>query len=86
MAFSNLHYYVYLQNGGEGSKRTKRGGGVVGRAAPTDQTPSSAASRKEEAHVLRGVTGVVSPGQIMAIMGERAELIHWAPRLCLTPL
>lgn len=69
MAFSNLHYYVYLRSGGEGSKRTKRGGGVVGRAA-AEQTPPAAANRKEEAHVLRGVTGVVSPGQIMAIMGE----------------
>lgn len=67
VAFSNLHYYVYLRNG-EGSKRSKRGGGVVGRAAAPEQP--AAASRKEEAHVLRGVTGVVSPGQIMAIMGE----------------
>eukprot|EP00903_Cladosiphon_okamuranus_P016410 g15131.t1 len=69
VVFSNLHYYVFLHGGGEGSKRTKRGGVVLGQA-PTEQTsPTPAASRKEEAHVLRGVTGVVSPGQIMAIMG-----------------
>lgn len=76
VAFSNLHYYVYLRSGGEGSKRTKRGGGVVGRAAAEQApAPAPAANRKEEAHVLRGVTGVVSPGQIMAIMGERVQLI-----------
>eukprot|EP00752_Nemacystus_decipiens_P008555 g7642.t1 len=68
VAFSNLHYYVYLRSGGEGSKRRKRGDGADGRAAG-EQAPSPASNRKKEAHVLRGVTGVVSPGQIMAIMG-----------------
>ena len=56
VALLDLHYYVYLRGG--------------------DQTSSSAEPRagprgKREAHVLKGVTGVVHPGEMAAILGER---------------
>ena len=57
VAFSDLHYHVYLRSGSKG----------VGTAA------AGRGRGRREAHVLRGVTGVVSPGQIMAIMGERTK-------------
>lgn len=63
MAFLNIHYYVYLRGGDSG------GGG--GKAGATSSAGTVAAKRgKREAHVLRGVTGVAFPGQMMAILGE----------------
>lgn len=64
MAFSDLHYYIHLRDGGETSS--------VPLAPPGAELNQGVGGRqgRGEAHVLRGVTGVVSPGQMTAILGD----------------
>lgn len=76
VAFSNLHYHVYLRTGSK--RKGGDGGGGGGDSGDSGNSggmpapgPGGGRGRRREAHVLRGVTGVVSPGQIMAIMGEQ---------------
>lgn len=56
----DLHYYIYLR-GGDSFGGEKAWNSTEGRAG---------ASGKREAHVLKGVTGVLHPSEMAAILGE----------------
>lgn len=63
-----MHYFVHLRNEAVNGRST---------AAPPAEadavgTTSRTGEARSEAHVLRGVTGVVASGKIMAILGELA--------------
>ena len=60
VAFLDLHYYIYLRG------RDSSGGE---KAWNSTEGPAGA-SGKREAHVLKGVTGVLLPSEMAAILGE----------------
>ena len=64
VAFRDLHYFIHLRGGEVGGNKP---------ASPAEENHEGQAGGgelKREAHVLRGVTAVASPGQMVAILGE----------------
>ncbi|CAN0429715.1 unnamed protein product [Ascophyllum nodosum] len=63
VAFRDLHYFIHLRGGEVGGNKP---------ASPAEENHEGQAGGgelKREAHVLRGVTAVASPGQMVAVLG-----------------